>query len=431
MALEDYKVDCMRCEKDSVCKFVPLMLHKSQKYSEVCPSIKRFNFHTFSGAGRLFEALGFLRGRHDYSDELVNFIYSCQVCGGCDIACKAVRDIEVLETIIERRIRAVEDGQFPAAVMEIVESMKNENNAVLESKAERGGWAEGLDVKDLTKEKAEICFHAGCRYSYDKELWPTIRGAIQLLRKAGADIGIFGREESCCGGRIYEMGFQGEFVTFKDSNLDAWKNAGVRTVLTACSDCYACFKAWYSRFDNHVEVYHITEYVHKLISEGKIRFTKEVPLHITYHDPCHLGRLSEAYQYSSPGKPYIMDERPLPEVKCISCVYETPKPWRRGANGIYDQPREIISSIPGIRFTEMERIKSWAFCCGAGGGVSVSNPDYARSTALSRIEEARDTGAEALVTACPWCIRNFRDAMNGDGHGIEVHDIIDLVLRAL
>jgi Fe-S oxidoreductase len=259
-----------------------------------------------------------------------------------------------------------------------------------------------------------------------------LHGAIEILQKAKVDVGILGQSENCCAGRAYEMGFQGELVTFMQSNLDAWKNAGTKIIVTPCSDCYATFKAWYSRFGNTIEVYHITEYLKKLIDEGKLKFKKSVPLNVTYHDPCHLGRLSEPYLYSAPGKPYIMDEIPLAKVKGICCVYEEPKPWRRGAGGIYDTPREVLKSIPGVKLTEMERIRSWAFCCGAGGGVIQSNPDYAQHTARSRIEEALDTGAEALVTACGWCERNFRDAIGSNGgHGIEVYDILDLVLKAI
>jgi Fe-S oxidoreductase len=422
----------MRCEKDSVCKFVPLMMHDSHKYSEICPSIKRFNFHTYSGSGRLFHALGFLRGRHDYSEDMINMVYNCQMCGGCDVTCKAVRDLEVLETLIEMRVRCVEDGQIPDNVMEVIESLKKENNMMVEKKSNRGKWADGLKIKDLSKEKAEVCFHAGCRFSYDDTLWPTLKGAVKVLQNAKVDFGVFGASENCCAGRAYEMGFQGELVTFMQSNLDAWKNAGVKVIVTPCSDCYASFKAWYSRFGKNVEVYHITEYLQKLIEEGKLKFRKSVPLTVTYHDPCHLGRLSERYEYSAPGKPYIMDEQPLAKVRGICCVYEEPKPWRRGENGIYDAPREVLKAIPGIKLTEMERIRSWAFCCGAGGGVMQSNPDYARYTARSRIEEALDTGAEALVTACGWCERNFRDAMQSNGRkSMQVYDILDLVLKAL
>lgn len=431
MALEDYVVDMMRCEKDSVCKFVPLMMHDTKEFSEVCPSIMRYNFHSYSGSGRLFAALGFLRGRYESNDGLQELVYNCQMCGACDITCKAVRDLEVLETLLEWRIRCVEGGEIPLEIMAVIDGLKQEDNMLGAKKADRGKWAEGLDVKDLTKEKAEVCFHAGCRYSYDEELWPTARKSVELMLKAGMDVGIFGSQENCCGGRAYEMGYEGEFVKYMESNLEDWKNAGVKTVVTPCSDGYATIKAWYSRYGHKVEVMHIAEVLERLIEEGKLKLDKKVPMAVTYHDPCHLGRLSEPYEYSSPGKPYIVPEIHPPEVKNIICVYDPPKQWRRGTNGIYDQPRELIKRIPGLGFTEMERIKSWSYCCGAGGGVIDSNPDFAHWTADKRLDEAQFTGADALVTACPWCVRNFRDAIAEKGRKIEVLDIVDLVSQAV
>lgn len=431
MPLEDYKLDMMRCEKDSVCKFVPLMLHNTKEFSEVCPSIMKFNFHTYSVSGRLFAALGFLRGRFGYSEDMIKMIYNCQMCGGCDIACKAVRDLEPLETLLEWRIRCVEDGQIPPELMMIIDGLKKEDNMMLEKKAKRGNWAEGLGLKDLTKERAEVYFHAGCRYSFDGELWPKVRATADLLQRMGADIGIFGKEENCCGGRSYEMGFQGEFAKYMESNIDALKNAGATTIVTPCSDCYATFKAWYSRFGHRVKVMHTTEYLDALIKEGKVKPNKKLPMRVTYHDPCHLGRLSEPYEYSAPGKPYIVNETNPPDVNCIVNVYDPPKEWRRGMKGIYEQPRDVIRSIPGIRLVEMERIKSWSLCCGAGGGVIDYNPEYAQWTAKRRIEEAKSTGSEAIVTACPWCMRNFKDAMAESGDSLEVYDVIDLVSQTI
>jgi Fe-S oxidoreductase len=129
---------------------------------------------------------------------------------------------------------------------------------------------------------------------------------VAILKEAGINFGIIGVDEACCGGRAYEFGYQGELLKYMDHNIEVWRNAGVKTIVTPCSDCYATFKAWYSRFGRgEFEVLHSIEYLERLIREGKIKLVKEVPMRVTWHDPCHLGRLSEAYLYSSPGKPYI------------------------------------------------------------------------------------------------------------------------------
>ena len=112
-------------------------------------------------------------------------------------------------------------------------------------------------------------------------------------------------------------------------------------------------------------------------------------------------------------------------------MYEPKKPRYNGANGVYEPPRSILGRIPGLKLVEMERIKEYAWCCGAGGGAKEAYPDFAIWTATERIEEAKSTGAEAIVTACPWCERNFLDSINISGEKMKVYDLVDLVQQAI
>jgi Fe-S oxidoreductase len=291
-------------------------------------------------------------------------------------------------------------------------------------RADRGKWAEGLGVKEATKDKVEVLFHAGCRYSFDNELWPVVQNSINILKKAGVDVGIMDKDEACCGGRAYEMGYEAELVKYAEHNIQAWKTAGIKTVVTPCSCCYQTFKVLYDKIGkkSDIEIYHFTEYLDKLIKEGKLKFTKKVPMTVTYHDPCHLGRLSEPWIHWN-GK----------EIKVAGqmVVHDPPKKYRRGGEGVYDIPRDILKAIPGLNFVEMYRIREYAWCCGSGGGVKEAYPEFALWTAGERIKEAKDVGAEALVSACGWCKRNFTDAVKETGNKIEVLDIIDLVQKAL
>jgi Fe-S oxidoreductase len=426
MALEDYRHNLEICSRCSMCKFVPMDQVKGWEYSYVCPSIARYNFHGYSGGGKLNAALALLINRIDYTDGMLDRIYRCQMCGACDVSCKVTRDMEVIQPLYQLRGKCVEDGQLIPAHMVVIEGLKNEDNMMQRAKAERGKWAEGLDVKDITKEKAQVYYHAGCRYCYDEELWPTARGAVNLLKKAGVDVGIAGKDETCCGGRAYELGYQGELTKYAENNIEMLKAAGIKTVVTPCSDCYHAFKVLYDMLGmkGDIEVFHITEYLARLIKEGKLKLTKKVPMTVTYHDPCHLGRMGEPWiQWK--GEEIIDLTMPI--------LYDPPKQFRRGANGVYEPPRSILRSIPGLQFVEMWRIKEYAWCCGAGGGVMDAYPDFAMWTALERLREARDTGAEAIITACPWCKRTFEDALK-DGGGdrpIKVCDIIELVEQAI
>ena len=424
MALEDYEKDLLRDSRCSYCKWIPHVMMTDTRFTTVCPSIAKYEFHSWSAGGRMIAALSLLRNRVSYSDKFLDMIYQCQMDGGCDVSCKIDRDLEPLQVMQELRIQCVKDGQLIPAHMLVIDGLKKEDNMMQKLKAERGKWAEGLDVKDLTKSKAEVVYHAGCRYSFDEELWPVVKGGLNLLKNAGIDVGIMGREETCCGGRAYEMGYEGELTKYAEHNAETWKTAGVKTVVTPCSDCYQAFKVLYDKIGRKlgIEVLHITEYLDRLIKEGRIKLTKKIPLTVTYHDPCHLGRLAE---------PWIHWEGKEVKVAGQYVVHDPPKKYRKGANGVYDVPRDMLKSIPGLRLVEMYRIREYAWCCGAGGGVKEAYPDFALWTAVERINEARAAGAEALVSACPWCKRNFVDAANENGDKIKVYDIIELVQQAI
>jgi Fe-S oxidoreductase len=112
-------------------------------------------------------------------------------------------------------------------------------------------------------------------------------------------------------------------------------------------------------------------------------------------------------------------------------LYSPPKEFRRGIYGVYQPPRDILTSIPGLKLIEMHRTKEYAWCCGAGGGVRESNPDFARWTAQERIAEAEKTGVEALVTACPGCKRSFTDVVKDNGSNLKLYDVAELVAKAV
>jgi len=169
-------------------------------------------------------------------------------------------------------------------------------------------------------------------------------------------------------------------------------------------------------------VLHTVEFLERLIKQGKLKLTKPVNLTVTYHDPCHLGRQ---------GEPYVAWQGKEKKILNQVVVYDPPKPRYTGAWGIYDPPRDILKAIPGLKLREMERIREYAWCCGAGGGCIDAYPEFSSWTAGERLTEARTTGAEAIVTACPWCERNFLDAVDSDGKKMQVFDLLELVQQAI
>jgi Fe-S oxidoreductase len=421
MALKDYQGDMEMCCRCSACKFIPMQKVNGSDYSYACPSIARYNFHAYSGGGRMNIGTAAVKNGMNYTDKLLDIVYNCQLCGACDISCKYAMDMEVLEPISEFRMQCVEDGKTNPALHKAVASMKK-TGSMVPVKGKRGDWATGLKVKDAAKEKVDVLYHVGCLTSYDKDMQKLAKATVKILDKAGVNFGIAGNAEICCGGRAHQMGYREDFLSQAKKNMAMIKKSGVKTLVTGCADGYEAFKVLYDKYElkGDLEVLHISEYIDKLIKDGKLKPRKKVAMSVTYHDPCRLGRLGEPWTHWK-GKKVPGDR----------FVFDPPKPYRRGANGVYEPPRDVIKSVPGVKLTEMIRIKEYSWCCGAGGGVSDSNPAFATWTAQKRIDEAVSTGAEAIVTACPWCEKTFNEAIKESGSNLKVYDIVELVEKAI
>jgi Fe-S oxidoreductase len=422
MPLEDYRSDMETCCRCSACKFIPLEKVTGYDNVNVCPSITRFNFHAYSGGGRMGFGLALVRQRLEYTPKLLEVVYNCQMCGACDISCKYAMDMDVLEPLYEIRGDCVRNGHTLPVLDKLVTSLRKQGPMVLGHKAKRGEWAKGLRVKDYTRQKAQVIFHAGCLTCYHQDQWKTAQATLSLIQKAGVEVGIAGENEPCCGGRAYQMGYQGDALDQAKRNIDIFTKAGAEILVTGCASCYHAFKVLYDKFGlkTGIKILHTSEYFAQLIQEGKLKPRKKVAARVTYHDPCHLGRL---------GEPYIHWQGRQREKHMR--LYDPPRTFRRGTYGIYEPPRDIIRSIPGVKLVEMERIKEYSWCCGAGGGVKESNPEFARWTAAERIREAESTGAEVLVTACSRCLDNLQGTAKGGRNHLEVWDIVDLLDKTI
>jgi len=383
--VRNWAAKCARC---GTCKYFFGL------YLPSCPPGEQFHLEGYYPSGRLWIGRGLQEGALSLEDEdVLERIYTCTACRACEVNCVNLCKEHIVEVIEAIRQMGVSEGCLIPAHTFMIDSLRKNDNVLDKPKAERGAWAEGLGLKDITTEKADVIYHAGCMLSFDPEIWGAARDAIALLQQAGVDVGIAGKEEACCGGRAYEMGYLGEFTKYAEHNLETYNGAGASKLIVSCSDGYSHFKLLYPKINAKMnfEVLHIVEYLDQLIKEGKIKFTKEVPMKVTYHDPCHLGR----------------------------------------HNSIYDPPRDILHSIPGLELVEMERSREYSWCCGAGAGVKEAYPDFSLRTANERIKEAKATGAAALVTSCSWCERNFKDAIKEYGEKIEVYDIAEIARKAI
>jgi Fe-S oxidoreductase len=424
MALNDYVAMQERCSNCLSCKWIPYDKIKSQRFGENCPSECFYNFNAYSARGRFQLALALNTGAAEYTDTVTGVVHNCLSCGLCDVSCKVQRyNLEPLEHNLALKSDAVSKGHTLPAQAKIMAALAKEKTMIPgTAKAARADWSQGLGLKDLSKQSGETLFFPGCKYSYDSRLRRNVQASVRILQKAGVDLGYMGASDMCCAGRALQMGYKDEFAKNAEANVALFKRAGVRTIVTPCSDCYHALKRQYPALGLDVEVLHVVEYVERLVKAGKLKFTKTVPLTVTYHDPCHLGRLGEPYGAWNGHEKKILNQ---------VHTWEPRRPRYNGAYGIYDAPRAVLESIPGVVLAEMERIREYSWCCGAGGGCSETNPEFSTWTASERVAEANATGAQALVTACPWCETNFRGVADENGKTIEVVDIIELVEKAI
>ena len=295
------------------------------------------------------------------------------------MSCKVCRyDMHLLDAFREFRRVLNEQGHVPAAYPGIIAKMREAGNMAGAPHGAMAGWADGLGIKRLGAggvEKADILFHAGCRYSFDPSLRTAVRAAANLLVKGGVDFAI-DVDEGCCGGKAYDMGYRADFASAAEANLKKWEAAGVKSVVTPCATCYHTFKRLYPDLGSGVEVLHAVELVDRLLKDGSLELTSPVPLTVTYHDPCHLGRQ---------GEPHVPWNGKEVKIYGQAVVYDPPRPSYNGAYGVYDAPRDVLRAIPGVELVEMERNREAAWCCGAGGNVREAYPEFNALTAGKRV----------------------------------------------
>ncbi len=320
-------------------------------------------------------------------------IWLCTTCGRCPQRCP--RDVKQIESGVALRRIANEYGIFPPSVKSvrtINASLVGEGNPLNEERQNRAKWAEGLSVPAFA-EGMEILYFPGCYLSYDPRMKKVAKATAAILTKAGVDFGILGTRESCCGESIRKTGDEELFKKLARENIKAFIDSGVKKILVSSPHCYHTFKNEYPDFRVNFEIIHISQFLFDLIKGGRLKITRDYNKRITYHDPCYLGR----------------------------------------HNGIFEEPREVLKSVPGLELIEMPECRMDSLCCGGGGGrIWMETPKEQRFSDL-RIDQALGVGAEVLVTSCPYCITNFEDSrLTRDAvDKIEVKDITEIIAEVI
>lgn len=411
MALMDYKVDQGWCNRCSNCKFIPSYRSKKSETMYICPAITRYNFNAYSGCGKLEIGYSINDGHSEVCETTQSVAYKCTLCGACDYTCKVFRkDIDVAENIEELRRECVQAGFVYPEHRAIVESIAKNGNQLCKDPEERIDWTKGLKIKKTAEcDKGSIYFHAGDVNCFDKTLANRTKRVAQLLLKKNLDIITSGTAEPSAADKAFDLGFIDDALAAAMKLAAEVKLSGAGVLVTLDAHAFTAFRWYYPRYgiDLGVEVLHITELLERLYNDGLLHPGKPADMSVTYQDPCNLGRRSEPYKGEYEG-----DKRRRPMAMT-----------RTGDLGVYQAPRTLLGAIPGLDLIEMDRIKGWAFCCGNGAGVAEVNPDLLENTRQNRMVEAKMTGTDALVTACPMCEGTLAAA-----GGMKVVDLLDLVL---
>ena len=320
-------------------------------------------------------------------------MWLCTTCGRCPQQCP--RDVQQIESGIALRRVATEYGVFPAPVKPVrtaVGSLIGEGNPLGEDRKNRGDWAKGQSVETFTEEM-EILYFPGCYPSFDPRAKKIAIATAEILNAAGVEFGILGEKENCCGESIRKTGDEELFKRLAKENIKTFIDNGVKKILVSSPHCYETFKNEYPEFMVNFDVIHITEYLFELMNAGRLEFTKPFEKKITYHDPCYLGR----------------------------------------HNDIFDEPREVLKKVPGLSLIEMSETRIDSLCCGGGGGRVWMETQKGERFGDLRIDQAIETGAELLVTSCPYCITMFEDSRitMGADEKIEIRDITEIIQEAL
>lgn len=383
--MQDYASQIHRCFRCGYCKF------PSDYSSFNCPSYRRFRFDSYSTGGRLWLIYAWLKGEIEWSEHLAEIFYTCTACRNCVEQCPMKFAPDIVDWIVGARSDMVEKGRIPPRVARFFESVHGYGNPLKLLRGDRAAWANGVR---RYAPGDEYLLYVGCLASYDENGQRMARALVEVLNAAGASYGILAEEEECCGNEIYMLGEMGLFQSLADKNIGRFRDLGVKKVITLCPHGYNTMKNNYPASGGDFQVYHCTQVLDDLIKRTEVK-PSSLEARVTYHDPCFLGRY----------------------------------------NNIYEEPRRVLRSIPGIELVEMERNRRDAFCCGGGSGNFITDllAGGEDSPARVRVREAHQTGADTLAVACPGCLTMLTDAVKSENldEELAVRGISELLSGAL
>jgi len=316
----------------------------------------------------------------------------CSTCNMCVSRCpRGVAITDVIRAVRNITIDSVPRA-VPASLKNAIGSLKTLGNPWSGARDERANWTRDLEIPTVGGDIQTLYFSC-CTPAFDPKMGNIARATATILKETGAKFGILGAKESCCGESVRKAGNFDVFEKLATSNIKAFQESGVKEIVVTSPHCYGTFKSEYPALGGEFNVVHIVQYLSRLVDEGRLSFKKTFPKKVVYHDPCYLGR----------------------------------------HNGIYNEPRNILGSIPGLTLMDEMNTRENSLCCGGGGARIWMETKKGERFSDTLVEQAVELGAEVLVTACPYCILNFKDSVLtlGKEDVLDVRDISEIVSEVI
>jgi len=381
-SLGDYYEMTWRCAKCGYCRNLLPSDTEHERFARQCPSGERFKFASYFASGRSELARRIIEGSQGMTDRLRHILYTCTTCGACEEWCGATQWRYPLKLEMAMRKHFVrQGGELLPGHKKIVKNIDKNFNRLNRNNRDRLGWLAEENRKD--EGKSDIVYFVGCRSSFNRT---EIAGNAYdvLAKKLGIKIS-FLADEHCCGRPLLDIGEEDAALELMKHNVEQIKHSGARTVLFSCAECFSTFRNLDTfGIKTDFEAIHMSQYLASLLQEGKFSFRGK-KARTAFHDPCYLGR----------------------------------------HEGVLEEPRAILSSIPDMEVIEMPRNRKNAWCCGAGGGVPEAFEEHSQWIARERFEEVNHIGAELLITSCPGCKENLW--YRAKSSGVEILDLLELI----
>ena len=329
---------------------------------------------------------------HNYIED--NVLWQCTTCMACVQECPVM--IEHVDSIVDmRRNLVLSESVFPSNLNNVFKSIETNFTPWAFNSADRGEWAKDLGIKTMQEDpNCEILYWVGCAGSFDERYKKVSQAFAKLMQKANISFRILGSEEKCNGDTARRLGNEYLAQMMIMENIETLNRYNIKKIVTACPHCLHSLKNEYKQFGGNYEVLHHSQLIEEMINTNKIELkSQQSKQKLTYHDSCYLGRY----------------------------------------NNLYESPRNSIRNLNGIDYLEMERNKSRGFCCGAGGGRMFLEDEEGGKINIERTQEALDTGASTIASACPFCMTMLTDGVKhfDKSEEVAIKDIAEIVLENL